>query len=147
MLDSARFRTFIAQELGVSVTSTHAFVLGGHGDTMVPLPRYSTVGGVPITELLSAEPTVLATLSTEDGTASGGAAAAELAALRQALLSAVERAARVEGELAAELRRSVDLTTALQAEHRERAELIELRRLAWLRLILAFRGRREAAQP
>jgi malate dehydrogenase len=55
VLDSARFRTFIAQELGVSVASTHAFVLGGHGDTMVPLPRYSTAGGVPITELLSAE--------------------------------------------------------------------------------------------
>ena len=55
VLDSARFRTFIAHELGVSVTSTHAFVLGGHGDTMVPLPRYSTVAGVPLTELLSAE--------------------------------------------------------------------------------------------
>jgi len=52
VLDSARFRTFIARELGASVTSTQAFVLGGHGDTMVPLPRYSTVGGVPITELL-----------------------------------------------------------------------------------------------
>jgi malate dehydrogenase len=55
VLDSARFRTFIAQELGVSVTSTHAFVLGGHGDTMVPLPRYSTAGGVPITELMTPE--------------------------------------------------------------------------------------------
>jgi malate dehydrogenase len=55
VLDSARFRTFIAEELGVSVSSTHAFVLGGHGDTMVPLPRYSTAGGVPITELLEAE--------------------------------------------------------------------------------------------
>ncbi|MEX2547151.1 MAG: malate dehydrogenase [Chloroflexota bacterium] len=54
VLDSARFRTFIAQELGVSVSSTHAFVLGGHGDTMVPLPRYSTAGGVPITELMDA---------------------------------------------------------------------------------------------
>jgi malate dehydrogenase len=54
VLDSARFRTFIAQELGVSVASTHAFVLGGHGDTMVPLPRYSTAGGVPITELIEA---------------------------------------------------------------------------------------------
>jgi malate dehydrogenase len=52
VLDSARFRTFIAEELGVSVTDTHAFVLGGHGDTMVPLPRYSTVAGVPITELM-----------------------------------------------------------------------------------------------
>jgi malate dehydrogenase len=52
VLDSARFRMFIAQELGVSVSDTHAFVLGGHGDTMVPLPRYSTVAGIPITELL-----------------------------------------------------------------------------------------------
>ena len=55
VLDSARFRTFIAMELGVSVENVHAFVLGGHGDSMVPLPRYSTVAGVPITELLSAE--------------------------------------------------------------------------------------------
>jgi malate dehydrogenase len=55
VLDSARFRAFIAEELGVSVASTHAFVLGGHGDSMVPLPRYSTAGGVPITELLEAE--------------------------------------------------------------------------------------------
>jgi malate dehydrogenase len=55
VLDSARFRTFIARELGVSVADTHAFVLGGHGDTMVPLPRYSTVAGIPITELLPPE--------------------------------------------------------------------------------------------
>src|SRR3989441_9713975 len=52
VLDSARMRTFIAMELGVSVENTHAFVLGGHGDTMVPLPRYSTVSGIPITELM-----------------------------------------------------------------------------------------------
>jgi malate dehydrogenase len=55
VLDSARFRYFIAAELDISVRDVRAFVLGGHGDTMVPLPRYSTVGGVPITELLSAE--------------------------------------------------------------------------------------------
>jgi len=53
VLDSARFRTFIAAEVGVSVDDVYACVLGGHGDTMVPLPRYSTVGGVPITEMLS----------------------------------------------------------------------------------------------
>jgi malate dehydrogenase len=53
VLDSARFRAFISMELDVSVENTHAFVLGGHGDTMVPLPRYSTVAGIPITELLS----------------------------------------------------------------------------------------------
>jgi malate dehydrogenase len=52
VLDSARMRAFIAMELGVSVENTHAFVLGGHGDEMVPLPRYSTVAGIPITELL-----------------------------------------------------------------------------------------------
>jgi len=52
VLDAARFRAFIAMELNVSVENTHAFVLGGHGDTMVPLPRYSTVAGIPITELL-----------------------------------------------------------------------------------------------
>ena len=55
VLDSARFRLFIARELDVSVENTHAFVLGGHGDTMVPLPRYSTVAGIPITELISKE--------------------------------------------------------------------------------------------
>ena len=53
VLDSARFRTFIAAELDVSVENVTAFVLGGHGDTMVPLPRYSTVAGIPITDLLS----------------------------------------------------------------------------------------------
>jgi len=69
VLDSARFRTFIAMELGVSVADTHAFVLGGHGDTMVPLPRYSTVAGIPITELMSAE----RVQALVDRTANGGA--------------------------------------------------------------------------
>jgi malate dehydrogenase len=55
VLDTARFRTFIAQELNVSVENVSAFVLGGHGDTMVPLPRYSTVAGIPITELIAPE--------------------------------------------------------------------------------------------
>ena len=54
VLDTARFRTFIAQELNVSVTDVSAFVLGGHGDTMVPLPRYTSVGGVPVTEMIPA---------------------------------------------------------------------------------------------
>ncbi|OGQ37161.1 MAG: malate dehydrogenase [Deltaproteobacteria bacterium RIFCSPHIGHO2_12_FULL_43_9] len=55
VLDSARFRTFISEALGVSVEDVSAFVLGGHGDTMVPLPRYCSVGGIPITELLPKE--------------------------------------------------------------------------------------------
>jgi len=52
ILDTARYRTFIAMELGVSVEDVHGFVLGGHGDTMVPLPRYTTVAGIPITQLM-----------------------------------------------------------------------------------------------
>ncbi len=69
VLDSARFRTFIAQELQVSVENVTAFVLGGHGDSMVPLPRFSTVAGIPITELLP--PDRIAALVTR--TANGGA--------------------------------------------------------------------------
>src|ERR1700730_9297633 len=67
ILDSARMRWFIAEALDVSVESTHAFVLGGHGDTMVPLPRYSTVGGVPVTELLSKEKLAAIVQRTRDG--------------------------------------------------------------------------------
>lgn len=55
VLDGARFRTFIAEELGVSVEDVQAFVYGGHGDTMVPMPRYVTVGGIPLPQLLSKE--------------------------------------------------------------------------------------------
>jgi len=69
VLDSARFRTFIAMELNVSVENVTAFVLGGHGDTMVPLPRYSTVAGIPITEMIA--PDRLKALV--DRTANGGA--------------------------------------------------------------------------
>jgi malate dehydrogenase len=69
VLDSARFRTFIAEELGVSVEDTSAFVLGGHGDTMVPLPRYSTVAGIPITDLLPGD----RIQALVDRTANGGA--------------------------------------------------------------------------
>jgi malate dehydrogenase len=55
VLDGARFRSFIAEETGISVKDIHAFVLGGHGDTMVPMPRHCSVGGVPLTEMLSKE--------------------------------------------------------------------------------------------
>jgi malate dehydrogenase len=67
VLDSARFRTFIAQELKVSVENVTAFVLGGHGDTMVPLPRYSTVAGIPITELMDAASVERLVQRTRDG--------------------------------------------------------------------------------
>ena len=67
ILDSARLRTFIAQELNVSVENTHAFVLGGHGDTMVPLTRYSTVAGIPITELIPEDRLQAIVQRTRDG--------------------------------------------------------------------------------
>jgi len=67
VLDTARFRSFIAMELNVSVEDVNAFVLGGHGDSMVPLPRYSTVAGIPITELLSKEVVDRLVKRTRDG--------------------------------------------------------------------------------
>src|SRR6266446_321767 len=67
VLDSARFRTFIGRELNVSVENIHAFVLGGHGDSMVPLPRYSTVAGIPITELMPKETIDRIVQRTRDG--------------------------------------------------------------------------------
>src|SRR5579859_2588109 len=67
VLDTARFRTFIAQELGVSVRDVQAFVLGGHGDTMVPLARLSTVAGVPIAQLLTPERIEQIVQRTRDG--------------------------------------------------------------------------------
>jgi malate dehydrogenase len=67
ILDSARFRAFISEELNASVENIHALVLGGHGDTMVPLPRFSTVAGIPITELLSGERIDALVKRTRDG--------------------------------------------------------------------------------
>jgi malate dehydrogenase len=67
VLDSARFRTFIAEELNVSIENVTAFVLGGHGDTMVPLPRYSSVAGIPITELIAKDRLDAIVQRTRDG--------------------------------------------------------------------------------
>jgi malate dehydrogenase len=67
VLDSARYRTFIAEEMKVSVENVTAFVLGGHGDTMVPLPRYSSVAGIPITELIPKERVDAIVQRTRDG--------------------------------------------------------------------------------
>ena len=55
ILDTARFRAFISEELNVSTKDIQALLLGGHGDTMVPLPRYTTVSGIPVTELIEDE--------------------------------------------------------------------------------------------
>ncbi len=67
VLDSARMRWFIAEALNVSVENTHAFVLGGHGDTMVPLPRFSTVAGIPLPQLLPKEKIDAIVKRTRDG--------------------------------------------------------------------------------
>ena len=67
VLDSARFRAFIADELKVSVENVTAFVLGGHGDTMVPMPRYSTVAGIPVTELIAPDRLAQLVQRTRDG--------------------------------------------------------------------------------
>jgi len=67
ILDSSRMRTFIAQALNVSTENVHAMVLGGHGDTMVPLPRFSTVAGIPITELMTPEQIAAINKRTCDG--------------------------------------------------------------------------------
>jgi malate dehydrogenase len=108
VLDSARFRTFIAEELKVSVENVTAFVLGGHGDTMVPLARYSTVAGIPVTELI--ERTTLDRLiqRTRDGGAeivkylkTGSAYYAPSAAVTEmveAILKVLPCAAYLEGE-------------------------------------------------
>src|SRR5438128_9296746 len=71
VLDSARMRTFIARELNVSVENVHAFVLGGHGDTMVPLPRYSTIAGIPLPDYPGMTAEKIAAISKR--TADGGA--------------------------------------------------------------------------
>jgi malate dehydrogenase len=67
VLDSTRFRTFLAQEIGVSVEETQAMVLGGHGDTMVPLVRYATVGGIPVENFIAKERLAQIVQRTRDG--------------------------------------------------------------------------------
>ena len=65
VLDSARMSTFVAMELNVSVENVHSFVLGGHGDDMVPLPRYSTVAGIPLPDLLAKEASMPSSIARE----------------------------------------------------------------------------------
>jgi malate dehydrogenase len=113
VLDSARFRTFIAEELGVSVADTSAFVLGGHGDTMVPLPRYSTVAGIPITDLLSAD-RIQALVGR---TANGGAEIVALLKTGSAFYAPAAAAFEMVDAILRDRRRVLPCATYLQGEY------------------------------
>ncbi|HUG29774.1 MAG TPA: malate dehydrogenase [Candidatus Limnocylindria bacterium] len=113
VLDSARFRSFIAEELGVSVVDTHAFVLGGHGDTMVPLSRYSTVAGIPITELLSAE----RVKALEERTANGGAEIVALLKTGSAYYAPAASAFEMVDAILRDRRRVLPCAVLLQGEY------------------------------
>jgi malate dehydrogenase len=113
VLDSARFRSFIAEELGVSVVDTHAFVLGGHGDTMVPLSRYSTVAGIPITELLSPE----RVKALEERTANGGAEIVALLKTGSAYYAPAASAFEMVDAILRDRRRVLPCAVLLQGEY------------------------------
>ena len=112
VLDSARFRTFIAMEMGVSVEDVHAFVLGGHGDTMVPLSRYSTVAGVPITELLPAE----RVQALEQRTANGGAEIVALLKTGSAFYAPAASTFEMVDSILRDRKRVLPCATMLQGE-------------------------------
>ena len=113
VLDSARFRAFIAMELDVSVENTHAFVLGGHGDTMVPLPRYSTVAGIPITELIPAER--IAELV--DRTANGGAEIVSLLKTGSAYYAPASAAVEMAESILKDKKKVLPCAALLQGEY------------------------------
>jgi malate dehydrogenase len=113
VLDSARMRAFIAMELNVSVENTHAFVLGGHGDTMVPLPRYSTVSGIPITELLSAE----AIERIVKRTASGGAEIVKLLGTGSAYYAPASAAVEMTEAILKDKKKILPCSVFLQGEY------------------------------
>src|SRR5437764_8655857 len=113
VLDSARFRTFIARELNVSVENVSAFVLGGHGDTMVPLPRYSTVAGIPITDLLPAD----RIQALVDRTANGGAEIVALLKTGSAFYAPAASAFEMVDAILRDRRRVLPCATYLQGEY------------------------------
>lgn len=112
-LDSARFRHFIALETGVSVEDIRAFVLGGHGDTMVPLPRYSAVGGIPLPELLSAERIAALVQRTR----SGGAEIVELLKTGSAFYAPAAATFEVVESILLDRRRLIPCAALLEGEY------------------------------
>ena len=113
VLDSARFRAFIAMELNVSVENTHAFVLGGHGDTMVPLPRYSTVAGIPITELMSKDRID----ALVDRTANGGAEIVSLLKTGSAYYAPASAAVEMAESIIKDKKKILPCAAYLQGEY------------------------------
>lgn len=112
VLDSARFRTFVAMELNVSVKDVQALVLGGHGDTMVPLPRFTTVGGIPITELIA--PERIAAIS--ERTANGGAEIVSLLKTGSAYYAPGAAAAQMAEAIIHDQNRVLPASVLLQGE-------------------------------
>jgi malate dehydrogenase len=113
ILDTARYRTFIAQELGVSVRDVFALVLGGHGDTMVPLPSMATVGGVAITELLAQERVE----AIVDRTRNGGAEIVELLQKGSAYYAPSAAIAEMVDSIVLDQKRILPCAAYLQGEY------------------------------
>ena len=113
VLDSARFCAFIAMELDVSIEDIQAFVLGGHGDTMVPIPRYSTVAGIPITELMTAERIKAITERTRDG----GAEIVGLLKTGSAYYAPAYAAAKMTEAILKDKKRIMPCTVYLEGEY------------------------------
>ena len=113
ILDSARMRAFIAMELGVSGADVDAMVLGGHGDSMVPLPRFTTVGGIPITELLPADR--VAAIS--DRTRNGGAEIVKLLKTGSAYYAPAMSAVEMVEAILTDQKRLVPCSVLLEGEY------------------------------
>jgi malate dehydrogenase len=113
VLDSARFRTFIAAELDVSVQDVTAFVLGGHGDTMVPLSRYSTVAGIPLPELMSEEKIT----ELETRTANGGAEVVSLLKTGSAYYAPAASTVEMVESILLDKKRILPCSVLLQGEY------------------------------
>lgn len=113
VLDSARFRTFVAMELGVSVEDVQALVLGGHGDTMVPLPRFTTVAGIPITELISED----RIKAISERTAGGGAEIVSLLKTGSAYYAPGASAAQMVEAVVHDKNRVIPVSVLLEGEY------------------------------
>ncbi len=114
VLDAARFRTFISIELGISADSIQAFVLGGHGDQMLPLPRYTTVAGIPITELMDKD----SIDSVVERTRNGGAEIVSLLKTGSAFYAPAAAAAVMAQAILLDQKRILPCSVLLQGEYK-----------------------------